>query len=126
MFEEFNRKVVQWSNNPQNIENVRESCPFHVISHGAMGFGFGGFLGMFLASMSAGGTSPESRLLNPSISMNDSVTSLPIRVQVRHALADLVKKSWSSAKNFGLIAVLYSGSECIIEGVHTILYIFRY
>lgn len=110
----LNEKIVEWSNNPKNVEKVRESCPFNVVTHGAMGFAFGGFLGMFLASMSAGGTSPEAQLLNPSMTPAEAV---PLRIQVRHALTDMFKKSWSSAKNFGTIAALYSGSECIIEGV---------
>ena len=112
--DQFNERFAKWSNDPRNIEKVRESCPFNVVTHGVMGFAFGGFLGMFLASMSAGGTSPEAQLLNPIASAAESI---PIRIQVRYALADLVKRSWSSAKNFGIIASLYSGSECIIEGV---------
>lgn len=111
--DQFGERLARWSNDPKNIEKVRESCPFNVVTHGAMGFAFGGFLGMFLASMSAGGTSPESQLINPTA----TETTLPLRMQVRHALTDMVKRSWSSAKNFGTIAALYSGSECIIEGV---------
>lgn len=114
--DQLGERLARWSNDPNNIEQVRESCPFNVVTHGAMGFAFGGFLGMFLASMSAGGTSPESQLLNRSTTGAAEAT-LPLRLQVRHALTDLVKKSWSSAKNFGTIAALYSGSECIIEGV---------
>ncbi len=111
---DWNAKIMEWSSDPRNIEKVRDSCPFHVVSHGVMGFGFGGFLGMFLASMSAGGTAPEARLLNPSLA---ETPALPLRMQVKHALGDLVKRSWSSAKNFGMIAAIYSGSECVIEGV---------
>ena len=114
--DQIGEKLTKWSNDPKNIENVRESCPFIVVTHGVMGFAFGGLIGMFLASMSAGGTSPESQLLNPSASAS---TSIPLRMQVRHALTDMFKRSWSSAKNFGVIASLYSGSECIIEGVYT-------
>ena len=114
LMEQFGERLARWSNDPKNIEKVRESCPFNVLTHGVMGFGFGGFLGMFMASMSAGGTSPESQLLNLNPTTAESV---PLRIQVRHAMTDLVKKSWSSAKNFGTIAAIYSGSECIIEGV---------
>jgi import inner membrane translocase subunit TIM22 len=115
--ERFNERLSAWANDPRNVESIRESCPFNVVTHGAMGFAFGGFLGMFLASMSAGGTSPESQLLNPSKVLTEAI---PLRLQVRHALTDLIKKSWSSAKNFGTIAALYSGSECIVEGVHSV------
>lgn len=112
--DQLNERFAKWSNDPRNIEKVRESCPFNVVTHAAMGFAFGGFLGMFLASMSAGGTSPEAQLLNPTA---NAAEAIPIRMQVRYALTDMVKRSWSSAKNFGIIASLYSGSECIIEGV---------
>lgn len=116
--EQFTEKLTKWSNNPKNIENIRESCLFNVLSHGGMGFAFGGFLGMFLASMSAGGTSPETQLFSPNASnINNTVETLPLRIQIRHALKDMTKRTWSSAKNFGAIAALYSGSECIIEGV---------
>lgn len=114
---QFNDKFAKWSNDPKNIEKVRESCPFNVVTHGAMGFAFGGFLGMFLASMNAGGTSPEAQLMNPTVTPAETI---PIRMQVRHALTDMMKRSWSSAKNFGTIAALYSGSECIIEGVNDV------
>lgn len=117
MMDGLNERITKWSNDPRNIESVRESCPFNVVTHGAMGFVFGGFFGMFLASMSAGGTSPEAQLLNPTALASADINSLPLRMQVRHALTDLFKRSWSSAKNFGTIAALYSGSECIIEGV---------
>lgn len=113
--DQFGERFAKWSSDPRNIEKVRESCPFNVVTHGAMGFAFGGFLGMFLASMSAGGTSPEAQFLNPTTSAASE--SVPIRLQVRHALTDMAKRTWSSAKNFGTIAALYSGSECIIEGV---------
>lgn len=113
--DQFGERFAKWSSDPRNIEKVRESCPFNVVTHGSMGFAFGGFLGMFLASMSAGGTSPEAHLLNPTVSA--AAESIPIRLQVRHALTDMAKRTWSSAKNFGTIAALYSGSECIIEGV---------
>lgn len=114
----LNAKILEWSSDSRNIERLRESCPFHVASHGIMGFGFGGFLGLFLASMSAGGTSPEARLLNPTLA---EPVALPVRLQVKQALSDLVKRGWGSAKNFGLIAAIYSGSECIIEGVGIVI-----
>lgn len=117
--DQLGERITKWSNDPRNIEKVRESCPFNVATHGVMGFAFGGLLGMFLASMSAGGTSPEAQLLNPTTTVTESI---PLRIQVRHAMTDLFKRSWSSAKNFGTIAALYSGSECIIEGVSQLFF----
>lgn len=113
---EWGQRLAAWASNAQNIEQLRESCPFHMATHGVMGGVFGGFLGMFLASMSAGGTTPEARLLSPT-TLTPEISALPIKTQVRLALSDLAKRSWSSARNFGKIAAIYSGSECVIEGV---------
>lgn len=102
---------------PANIEAIRESCPFHLITHGAIGFGFGAFLGLFMASMSA--SAPEYTLQVPpvpnAIRPNGALSSA--RLQAKAVLIDMSKKTWSSAKNFGKIAAIYSGSECVIEGV---------
>jgi len=113
--EALTRRLNDWMANPQSVEAVREACPVHVVMHGGMGFVFGGFLGMFMASMSAAGTAPEARLFAGS-DLNASV-SLPLRTQVRIALSDLVGKSWNSAKNFGKIAAIFSAAECTIESV---------
>jgi import inner membrane translocase subunit TIM22 len=85
------------------------------ITH-CLGFGFGAFLGLFMASMS--GSAPEYTLQVPpvpnAISANGSSS---VRSQAKAVLTDMSKKTWSSAKSFGKIAAIYSGSECVIEGV---------
>ena len=45
-----------------------------------------------------------------------ALTTLPIREQLRRGLKDMGSRSYSSAKNFGMIGMMYSGTECIIEG----------
>lgn len=45
-----------------------------------------------------------------------AVADLPMRQQIKAGLKDMGKASWSSAKNFGMIGALFSGTECCIEG----------
>lgn len=39
------------------------------------------------------------------------------REQIKMALTDMGRRTWSSAKSFGRIAVIYSAAECSIESV---------
>lgn len=36
---------------------------------------------------------------------------------MRRGFKDMRARSWSSAKNFGIVGALYSGTECCIEGL---------
>lgn len=45
------------------------------------------------------------------------ISNLPWREQVRRGFKDMGSRSWSSAKNFGIVGALYSGTECCIEGL---------
>lgn len=45
------------------------------------------------------------------------ISHLPWREQVRRGFKDMGSRSWSSAKNFGIVGALYSGTECCIEGL---------
>jgi import inner membrane translocase subunit TIM22 len=45
------------------------------------------------------------------------ITSLPWREQLRRGFKDMGARSWSSAKNFGIVGALFSGTECCIEGL---------
>jgi|SRR5699024_4946160 len=45
------------------------------------------------------------------------IADLPWRQQLRHGFKDMGARSWSSAKNFGIVGALYSGTECCIEGL---------
>lgn len=48
---------------------------------------------------------------------NQAIADLPLRQQVRAGLKDMGSRSFSTAKNFGLVGALYSGIECCIEGL---------
>lgn len=43
-------------------------------------------------------------------------SSLPWKQQLRHGLKDMGSRSFSTAKNFGMVGALFSGIECGIEG----------
>lgn len=44
------------------------------------------------------------------------IAKLPLREQLRKGFKDMGSRSFSSAKNFGLIGAILSGTECCIEG----------
>lgn len=46
-----------------------------------------------------------------------TVANLPLRQQLKHGLKDMGKASYSSARNFGVIGAIFSGTECCIEGL---------
>ena len=45
------------------------------------------------------------------------LTDLPLREQLRRGFRDMGSRSFSSAKNFGLVGAIFAGTECCIEGV---------
>ncbi|CAG8288162.1 unnamed protein product [Penicillium salamii] len=90
------------------MQRGMESCPIKTAMAGTMGFGLGGAFGLFMASMSYDSTfTPQGR----------AIADLPWRQQVRAGFKDMGARSWSSAKNFGIVGALYSGTECCIEGL---------
>ena len=46
-----------------------------------------------------------------------AMANMPVREQLRRGFKDMGRKSYSSAKNFGLIGAMFAGTECCIEGV---------
>lgn len=48
---------------------------------------------------------------------SQTIANLPWRQQLKHGFKDMGSRSWSSAKNFGIVGALYSGTECCIEGL---------
>jgi import inner membrane translocase subunit TIM22 len=99
------------------MQKGMESCPVKMALAGGMGFGLGGLFGLFMASMrydtpmsSAGGI-PGT--MGPD---GVKVPEIPMRQQIKAGFKDMGKSSWASAKNFGYIGGVYSGSECVIEG----------
>lgn len=108
----LNQRLLEYTT-PHNIELVRESCIFNIISHGAMGFLFGGALGLFLSGMSSSTIStPESQMVTASGTVNSTLTA---RQQARLIFRDMTSRTWRSAKSFGLIGALFTGFECSIE-----------
>ncbi|CAM9024834.1 unnamed protein product [Wickerhamomyces anomalus] len=45
------------------------------------------------------------------------ISDLPFKQQVKLQFADMGKRAWSSAKNFGYIGMIYAGVECGVESV---------
>ncbi|KAF4163091.1 hypothetical protein CNMCM6936_001228 [Aspergillus lentulus] len=85
-----------------------ESCPVKTAISGTMGFALGGAFGLFMASMSY-----DSAFTPQGAALSD----LPWREQLRRGFKDMGARSWSSAKNFGIVGALYAGTECCIEGL---------
>ena len=44
------------------------------------------------------------------------ISSLPLRRQLAVGFKDMGQRSWSTAKNFGMVGLMFSGIECGIEG----------
>ncbi|KAL2810961.1 Tim17/Tim22/Tim23/Pmp24 family-domain-containing protein [Aspergillus granulosus] len=90
------------------MHRAMESCPIKTVISGTMGFGLGGIFGLFMASMSYDSSfTPQGK----------AIADLPWRQQVRTGFKDMGARSWSSAKNFGIVGALYSGTECCVEGL---------
>lgn len=43
------------------------------------------------------------------------LTKLPMKEQLKRGFKDMGSRSWSSAKNFGKIGLIFSSCECVIE-----------
>ncbi|KAH9909967.1 mitochondrial inner membrane translocase subunit Tim17/Tim22/Tim23/peroxisomal protein PMP24 [Xylariomycetidae sp. FL2044] len=96
--------------NVKRINALMESCFGKSVLSGGMGFAMGGVFGLFMASMAYDtpyGTTPGA---NP-----QPLSSLPLRQQIKIGFKDMGTRSWSTAKNFGLIGLMFSGIECGIE-----------
>lgn len=93
----------------QAMVNAMQSCPGKLVMSGVTGFGLGGVIGIFMASMAydSSFSSDEAR----------RISSLPFRQQMKVQFTDMGKRSWSSAKSFGKIGGIFSGVECVIESL---------
>lgn len=49
--------------------------------------------------------------------MNEELVKQTTKQQIKHAFKDMGTRSLSMAKNFGMVGMIYSGSECCIESV---------
>lgn len=108
-----------------------ESCFGKSVMSGVMGFGMGGLFGMFMASVCrALYTTPRAWNANcrqmsydtpfgspVTNSAGQTLSSLPLRQQLKHGFKDMGTRSFSMAKNFGKVGALFSGIECGIEGM---------
>lgn len=87
---------------------LMQSCPGKTVMAGGSGFFLGGFFGLFMASMAydvpVGGGA-------------NHISELPFKQQMKLQFADMGKRSWNSAKNFGYIGMIYSGVECSVESL---------
>lgn len=54
----------------------------------------------------------------PLTPQGQQLANLPIRQQLRRGFKDMGTRSFSSAKNFGLVGAMFAGTECCIEGVN--------
>ncbi len=50
------------------------------------------------------------------------LANLSTREQLRRGFRDMGMRSFSSAKNFGLVGAIFAGTECCIEGVNMVNY----
>ncbi|RMZ85880.1 hypothetical protein DV737_g372, partial [Chaetothyriales sp. CBS 132003] len=90
-------------------EQEQQMVKVSILSGGA-GFALGGAFGLFMASMAYDTPlSPQGQQLTNA--------TIPWRQQLKVGLKDMGSRSWSSAKNFGMIGALYSGTECCVEGL---------
>ncbi|MCJ1407473.1 Mitochondrial import inner membrane translocase subunit tim22 [Ptychographa xylographoides] len=91
----------------KTIQATMESCPGKTVMSGVMGFALGGAFGLFMSSMSY-----DTSMTTAS----QAIANLPLREQLRRGFKDMGSRSFSSAKNFGLVGSIYAGTECCIEG----------
>ncbi|QHS72030.1 translocation channel protein TIM22 [Saccharomyces paradoxus] len=109
------------------IMNFMTSCPGKSVVSGVTGFALGGVLGLFMASMAydtplhtptPANTATAGNVAVGGISRTvQQISDLPFRQQMKLQFTDMGKKSYSSAKNFGYIGMIYAGVECVIESL---------
>ncbi|KAG0289371.1 Mitochondrial import inner membrane translocase subunit tim22 [Linnemannia gamsii] len=83
----------------------RENCPFKFVFGGVTGFALGGAFGIVMSSFEFAG--PQ---------LTPQLQELSTREQMKIMLKDMGNRSYSSAKNFAVVAAIFSSSECFIEG----------
>jgi import inner membrane translocase subunit TIM22 len=54
----------------------------------------------------------------------NKLADLPFKQQMKLQFKDMGTRAWSSAKNFGFIGLVFTGTECSIESVSLCWYIF--
>ncbi|CCE66132.1 hypothetical protein TPHA_0O01650 [Tetrapisispora phaffii CBS 4417] len=104
--------------------NFMSSCPGKFLISGVTGFALGGVFGLFMASMAydtplhtpmPSDVTGKGKGLLPTNVKN--IADLPFKQQIKLQFADMGKRSYSSAKNFGYMGMIYSGAECVVESL---------
>ncbi|KAG6631161.1 hypothetical protein I3843_13G060200 [Carya illinoinensis] len=80
-------------------QDIWNNCAVRSIVSGVMGGGLGLFMGMFLGALD-----------NPI--MQDEMTG---RQQFIHTAKQMGRRSWSSAKAFAVMGLVFSAAECAVE-----------
>ncbi|CDO93662.1 unnamed protein product [Kluyveromyces dobzhanskii CBS 2104] len=103
----------------QMMVEFMTSCPGKTAISGVTGFALGGVFGLFMASMAY-----DTPLHTPAPSGTPGLATnvkdladLPLKQQIKIQFSDMGKRSYSSAKNFGYIGMIYSGVECVVESL---------
>lgn len=91
------------TNEEKMMENVMESCPFKSFMSCVIGYGLGGVIGLFSASV------------NPSIAVDTTSPHMERTQTVKEILNDMRKTTHSYGKNFAAIGLVFAGVECCIE-----------
>lgn len=95
------------------MQMAMESCPVKSVIAGGMGFGLGGMFGLFMSAMRY--DTPLSAGMPGGVGTT-GFTHLSTREQLKLGFKDMGRSAWGSAKNFGYIGAIFSGTECAIEG----------
>ena len=93
----------------RQMMDLIQSCPGKTTMAGVSGFFLGGFFGLFMASM-AYDVPVGTTAVN-------SIRDLPFKQQMKIQFSDMGRRTYSSAKNFGYLGLIYSGVECSIESL---------
>lgn len=82
-------------------ERIFENCAFKSAFGGVAGMGFGFMLGVFFAS-----TAYDAQIVEGTGTTYQKVIE---------GFKATGRQGWSSAKNFGMVSVVFAGTECLIE-----------
>ncbi|KAI0108650.1 Tim17/Tim22/Tim23/Pmp24 family-domain-containing protein [Nemania sp. FL0031] len=99
--------------NIKALNAMMESCFGKAALAGVAGFGMGGLFGIFMASMAY--DTPYHTPGAPGAAAKP-IADLPMREQLKVGFKDMGTRSYSTAKNFGKVGLMFSAIECGIEG----------
>ncbi|EDO47542.1 predicted protein [Nematostella vectensis] len=82
------------------VERVMENCAFKSALAGVAGYGLGLVFGLFTAGM-------DSSMPNPMTGVADQ--------SAKAILHDMKSRATSYGKNFAVVGLMFSGTECLVE-----------